>query len=387
MSVATTKMERIHSLDALRSIMMMLGLVLHSTETYLVSENYPFPKDVLATSIFLEFIENFIHVFRMPIFFFMAGFFGALLFYSKGPKPMLKNRLSRIGLPFIVFLIILSPIIVGSLNYSYIKFSNSSTFLSEILANQNGILMLVPRYTFHLWFLYYLMMFSLLAFSSALLMKRAKRLSRYVVNVFVFVFKRPLFRVFFFSIIHFLILVSIWDLGGGTPLGFVPKAKPFLFYSYFYFVGWVLFKAKDHIKILPKGAHLSVIIGVLLFILRFIYSDYLDDVIKGVLHAIITWTLLFGLSGLFVKYLSVNSPTLRYVSDASYWVYLVHLPFTIWIPGLLSNLELPGIIKFFITLILTSIICFTTYHHLVRATFVGKFLNGRKYPIGISIKK
>jgi hypothetical protein len=27
----------------------------------------------------------------------------------------------------------------------------------------------------------------------------------------------------------------------------------------------------------------------------------------------------------------------------------------------------------------TSVICFVSYHYLVRGTFIGKFLNGRKY--------
>jgi glucan biosynthesis protein C len=32
----------------------------------------------------------------MPIFFVVAGFFGALLFYERKPLKMAKNRLSRI---------------------------------------------------------------------------------------------------------------------------------------------------------------------------------------------------------------------------------------------------------------------------------------------------
>jgi hypothetical protein len=27
----------------------------------------------------------------------------------------------------------------------------------------------------------------------------------------------------------------------------------------------------------------------------------------------------------------------------------------------------------------TGVICFVSYHYLVRGTFIGKFLNGRKY--------
>ena len=115
------KTERINSLDSLRAVMMILGIVLHSTEIYLVQPNAPFPKDPNATSIFLDYLEYMIHMFRMPIFFLIAGFFGAFLFYERTPIEMIKNRISRIVFPFMVFLIILSPIIVLSL-YIPIRF-------------------------------------------------------------------------------------------------------------------------------------------------------------------------------------------------------------------------------------------------------------------------
>jgi hypothetical protein len=43
--------------------------------------------------------------------------------------------------------------------------------------------------------------------------------------------------------------------------------------------------------------------------------------------------------------------------------------------------EIPAFAKFMIVLLVTSLICLVTYHYLVRSTFIGKFLNGRKYPI------
>jgi hypothetical protein len=43
--------------------------------------------------------------------------------------------------------------------------------------------------------------------------------------------------------------------------------------------------------------------------------------------------------------------------------------------------EIPAFAKFMIVLLVTSLICLVTYHYLVRSTFIGKFLNGRKYSI------
>ena len=75
----TTTQERLHALDGLRAVMMLLGLVLHSLDSYTVTDlggAWPF-KDA-ATSAIADNITRFIHVFRMPVFFVLAGFLRGL---------------------------------------------------------------------------------------------------------------------------------------------------------------------------------------------------------------------------------------------------------------------------------------------------------------------
>ena len=62
--------------------MMMLGVVLHSGLNYAISDIEAWNvKDPHSTSYFFDFLCDWIHLFRMPIFFWISGFFGALLFY------------------------------------------------------------------------------------------------------------------------------------------------------------------------------------------------------------------------------------------------------------------------------------------------------------------
>jgi peptidoglycan/LPS O-acetylase OafA/YrhL len=95
------------------------------------------------------------------------------------------------------------------------------------------------------------------------------------------------------------------------------------------------------------------------------------------------WMLFFGFTGLFLRYLDRPSRRVRYVVDASYWVYLVHLPCTIWIPGLIVGTDLTVWPRIGIVLIGTTIICFATYALFVRSTWIGKVLNGRRYSRGL----
>ena len=44
---------------------------------------------------------------------------------------------------------------------------------------------------------------------------------------------------------------------------------------------------------------------------------------------------------LFIRYFSSYSPRLTYLMDASYWVYIVHLPIIAFMPGVVAELHLP----------------------------------------------
>lgn len=372
------KIERIHSLDSLRAIMMLLGLVLHSTETYLVNDNQPWPKDFLHTSFFLGYIENIIHMFRMPIFFLVAGFFGALLFYQKGSINMVKNRISRILFPFIVFLFLLYPITLFSLDYSKAVFSGDNDAFGNTTSNFSDFF---PDTTLHLWFLYYLMMVTFIMVLLALLFKQTPNLTKRIQQSFSWIFQRTFLRTILLAISTFVLLVILWSLSGPAPLSFRPNFEAFIFYFFFYSVGWILFKCRDLLVSFMKYDWLQVIIAIILFTVAYKFSNDLDDILKGVLSAFIISLFVFGITGLFIRYFSSHSQKMRYISDSSYWIYLIHLPFTIIIPGLIASLELHAIGKFLITLTLTTIISITSYHYLVRSTFIGKFLNGRKYSI------
>ncbi|MFL3008629.1 MAG: hypothetical protein ACJZ14_04540 [Candidatus Neomarinimicrobiota bacterium] len=89
-------------------------------------------------------------------------------------------------------------------------------------------------------------------------------------------------------------------------------------------------------------------------------------------------TVLFYLA-LFLHFFNKKSKFWRYISDSSYWVYLIHLPLVYFISGFFHNSSLNIFLKFSIILILITFVCFSTYHFFVRRTFIGQFLNGRKY--------
>ena len=367
----TTSTNRIHSLDALRAIMMLLGIVLHSGETYSIGVDMLWPKDPKSTSHFFTYLTSIIHIFRMPTFFFISGFFAAMLYYDRSPKAMISQRWKRVVLPFIFFLLILHPVIYYAYDFMIQSFG--------LVDFPNVTFRWFPNITYHLWFLYYLIMITALTVLMAAILRKASRVKNFINKAFSWLFRNPLIFILLLSIVLFVLLVWIWDYWAPTPLVFMPDIKIISFYSVFYLFGWILYSSKEDIKHFMRFDWIYVIIAFTLYTLKFIFSDYLDDVVYGALNTIVGWFFIFGITGLFIRYFSNHSAFRRYLSDSSYWVYLIHLPFTLVIPALIVTWNIPVGLKFLIVVVGTTLMCYLTYHFLVRGTFIGKFLNGRTY--------
>ena len=81
---------------------------------------------------------------------------------------------------------------------------------------------------------------------------------------------------------------------------------------------------------------------------------------------------------LFVRFCSKPSKRLKYISDSAYWIYIIHLPLSFFIPAFFHQVDIHFFLKFLISSIIVTVLCFGSYHYIVRNTFIGKFLNGKK---------
>ncbi|BBN82566.1 hypothetical protein PA25_25510 [Pseudoalteromonas sp. A25] len=92
--------------------------------------------------------------------------------------------------------------------------------------------------------------------------------------------------------------------------------------------------------------------------------------------AILSWTASVFLAGYL--WLNKQNATSRYLSDASYWIYLSHVPILLYIQLPLINTDLSVFLKFIISVCATLGIGLISYHYLVRGTVIGLLLNGKR---------
>ncbi|GIT11925.1 MAG: hypothetical protein CM1200mP33_1110 [Chloroflexota bacterium] len=90
-----TSNQRFHGLDALRGAAMLLGIVLHAALPYMGVSDSIWPSDKYDSNV-ITIIFQFIHLWRMPVFFILSGFFASLLVSKYQWSYWWKNRILRI---------------------------------------------------------------------------------------------------------------------------------------------------------------------------------------------------------------------------------------------------------------------------------------------------
>ena len=103
-----------------------------------------------------------------------------------------------------------------------------------------------------------------------------------------------------------------------------------------------------------------------------------NNEIAAIAGASYAWFMIFGMFGLFRKLFSKESPLARYLSDSAFWTYLAHLSIIQLLQIWVSNWPIPSLIKVLFICLLSIIILLLSYRYLVRYTFIGTLLNGKR---------
>jgi len=78
------------------------------------------------------------------------------------------------------------------------------------------------------------------------------------------------------------------------------------------------------------------------------------------------------------KVLNQENRIFRFIADASYWIYLIHLPVLLFVQYLLLDSSWHLLIKLLLATTVTLTIGLITYLVFVRWTPLGVLLNGRR---------
>ncbi len=351
-------MTRFHDLDALRGVAMLLGILLHAG-VFLVPVEFwpvhdPWAWETAPEANVYAWILSAIHGFRMPLFFLVSGFFTAMLWRSRGLHRLARHRLERVGLPLLAGMFTVVPAI------AWLEQGADFTLLDWALTWTSGL--------DHLWFLWYLLLL-VAALMAAVRLGLA--------------FRHPLWWLLVPLAVAPQYLMREGAFGPDTANEVVPAGRVLAYYALFFAFG-VFFRQRD---IAVRRWWTAALIPALMLLLPAgVVLLYVEESsaagsagawgVASVVQVAYAWLMCFGSMGLFRWIASKERFWVRYLSDASYWLYLCHLPLVIGAQMLLVRWPVSVHLKF--VLISTAVVAFLLllYQRGVRYTAIGTILNG-----------
>ncbi len=375
--------SRFHYIDNLRSLALLLGVVFHASLAYgPYFHNIWFTSDPTKHVVF-DYIAMWSHLFRMPLFFVIAGFCAALLIAKQEGNGFIKNRLKRVLLPFVIFFPVTVLLIFHAMSWGATIADPLPPLFSVFKEVKEPVIS-----TMHLWFLWNLIQFCTILW----LLTKWQNAYRYLLAVVV----KPVFICIFLPTV---ITISMFNqmVPFPAPDKLYPQIWSYGLYGTLFLVGAGFYHYHERLAAYVKQFYTVFLIACVSLVAYFyvlpaplsltqvidaanaggeiiVDNELLTVLIQSI--AIISWSALALLAG--YKWLNTHITTSRYFSDASYWVYLIHVPVLMYIQLPLINFDLPAFLKLCIAVFGTMLLGLVSYHFLVRNTPIGQLLNAKK---------
>lgn len=386
--------QRLHALDAVRAFALLMGLVLHGAFSFIpgmIPGIWAFVDNSPSTTLSVVVFAT--HIFRMSLFFFIAGLFARMMWMRKGASGFWIDRGKRILLPLVVGYPLIGALVGIVWLWGATVFFNGNIppFPGGGAERPFGAI----QWT-HLWFLYVLIVMyvgfitvrsivSMLDKNDVIGSSLEKALAWSVrTGAALILLALPLFAA--------LSTNPMWISFFGIPTpdnSFFTNIYALVGFGTAFSVGWLMHRQLALLDVLSRrwALHLTlaVVATAACLYLNGLTPQWMPTVpgmqrtLYTAFYCFAAWSWIFGLTGVAMRFLNNENKVCRYLADSSYWLYLMHLPLVGALQVLVGRLPLHWAIKFPMVMVATLAILLLTYHVLVRNTFIGLWLNGRRY--------
>lgn len=351
-------------MDSMRSILMILGIVLHSANIFR-DANWGIQDN--QTSLMFDYLVDFIHLFRMPAFFIVSGFFCHMTLKKSTPWRFCNVRIPRIIIPLIVTIFTLNIM----QNLLLTKYGTHSLQFIDIEYWIQG------KWVSHLWFLiclvYYFVIAALLYEYTPKILERFKILLNFTVNKAggLYIYALPILSILLIKISYLIPTVIESD--------FNYSLSESIQYSCYFIFGIILGTNKRLLKRFTRPSVYTTIICISLVIYSLKNPDSLPFV-KLYTTGLCIWLLCSLCFHLFHTLLNRKSKFFTYLAEASYSIYLFHHILVVVYGILLIHVEINIYLKFLI-IVFSTFITSNLIHYLIirRYRIAGYLFNGRNH--------
>jgi peptidoglycan/LPS O-acetylase OafA/YrhL len=170
--------------------------------------------------------------------------------------------------------------------------------------------------------------------------------------------------------------------GPGASTGLLPAVHHLAYFAIFFAFGAFLSTRRpgdDRRRIDAFARHWIVLIVLAIGIAPLGLSITFgggDWTVASFLQIAFVWLVIPGSIGLFRAVFAEEVRGVRFLADASYWIYLTHLPVQIWLQAVLVRWDVGPWLKFVVVIVMSMALGLATYRAFVRYSPIGWVLNG-----------
>ena len=371
-------------LDWLRIFSIIGVLFFHSAMPY-VAEDWWHIKNHETSNLMME-SNHFLHLFRMPLLFFISGTVSYFMMQRRSSLSFIGVRFRRLFIPLLVGMFIIVP---PQIYMEWLNKGFNGTFWQFYKTVFNFVP--YPKGSFswhHLWFIAYLFLYDILFAPLFAWMASTNRVGLKA-NLAKLATGKWIYSIMLPGIIWYTLLSPKY-----------PETND-LAHDYCYFIYWLFFLLAGFICItqpklmdsLERNRRFALTIGFL----SLLFLDYLrwNKIEPGhelwpfqnvlftnffiALQPLVAWSWVLALVGYGKKYLNRKHKILDYLNQAVYPFYILHQTVIVVLVYYIVQTQNESILsKYIYTVGMTFFITVFTYHLLIRPYALTRFLFGMK---------
>jgi len=350
--------SRIYFLDNIKVLLTVLVVLHHAAQPYgpgggwwVASDPYNI-IDYVALGVFMAINASFF----MGFFFMISAYFVPSSLERKGAVKFMKDRLVKLGVPILVFMFGVFPVM------GYLLNGQPSISLG------------------HLWFLAMLLIFSTVYVAYRLAKKPSSKVKKaFPGNATILAFIMAMGLVSF--------VVGIWSPENNwVPLGLF---EPFHLTQYVmlfaagiiaYKEGWIDAIPKATAKLWSRVAILAAIsllfIGAVTNSTQFSGGLRLESLLGTIWEAFMCVSMCIALLALFKDRFNSQGPIAKALANNAFTVYLIHIPIIVLLQYMLIGVGIDPLIKFAIVGAMGVLLSFAISHYGIRRLPYAKYIPG-----------
>lgn len=382
--MTTVPVQREYFLDSIRAWLMLLGIPFHIS---LIYSSHTWHVNSIEPSWWLTLFNDFIHSFRMQVFFVISGYFSYMLFLRYPMKRWWKVRVERVGIPMLTAIPLLT--LPQFIMLQYVKGKAENWQNLSLYEKYNT---LVWELVSHLWFLLVLVVMTTV--SLWIFSKLRRHLSRHHESHFPHLTYGKLSLLFlalgiaYGAIRRILFMVYPPVLSDGL-FNFVVMQT--LFYIPFFMLGALAFISPKLKALFTTPSPWCAVGSAFAFAAYLLNQRYgSGDAWMYETESVITMLLgLWMVNVVFAlghRLLNFKSARVTYFVNASLFIYLVHHPLTLFFGAYITPHIRSNALGFFTGLVFVVGIAILLYEIHLRIPLLRFLFSGKPQNKAESVK-